>query len=69
MKNQINRQVAAFLEPMARETRDATKELETRSIHSAKVKDIRNYKKTVHDLSGNIQILPKYFDPSIIAEK
>ena len=41
MKSQINRQVAAFLEPMAKEARDATREFEARSTHSTKVKNTK----------------------------
>ena len=41
MKGQINRQVAQVLQPMAKEARDATREFEERSMHSAKVKDIK----------------------------
>ena len=43
MKNQVNRQVAQFLQPMAKEARDATREFEERSMHSTKVKTIKFY--------------------------
>ena len=37
MKNQLNKQASSFLDPVARETRDAARELQTTSTHSAKV--------------------------------
>ena len=37
MKNQINKQAASFLEPVTRETRDAAREIQSTSTHSAKV--------------------------------
>ena len=38
MKNQLNKQAISFLDPVARETRDAAREIQTTSTHSAKVK-------------------------------
>jgi hypothetical protein len=37
MKNQLSKQAATYLEPVTRETRDATRDLQTTSTHSAKV--------------------------------